>query len=272
MRRNIKIIILAFLLITGIFIYKSPDEAYWLKPDTQKAIRIGRTYAYYLLSGHKKGLLEMSIEPAKTKIEESNFHEIAISEMTKQIEKKEYIDIEIIAPLLEERNDENMELIRLVKFESFIVMTFAYKSWNNIVEIPGKGKMFFSVGMRYHTPIDHQIETKIVRKIANLPLLRNFTGRMGTTGQWLVFAYSYKYSLNDYFDWVLKEGEYYSKRKNEEFEELQEPGKLKKHIDKILKELAGSQKSLDFLYAWGSIEVERQIENMESLYNISPYR
>ena len=141
MRRNIKIItILIFLLIIGILIYKSPDEAYWLRENPQDAIKIGRTYAYYLLNSYKQGLLEMSIDPAKTKIENSNFRQIAMVDMHDQIEKKE-IHIETTAPLFTEQKDEDMELITLEKLESFIVMTFAYKSWDKIVEIPDKGKL-----------------------------------------------------------------------------------------------------------------------------------
>jgi hypothetical protein len=107
-RRNTKIIsILIILSAVGVFIYKSPDEAYWLKENHQDAIKIGRTYSYYLLNGYKQGLLKMSIDPAKTKIEKSNFHQIAISEIHDLIEKKK-IHIEITAPLFAEQRDEDM--------------------------------------------------------------------------------------------------------------------------------------------------------------------
>lgn len=265
MRRNTKIISLLIVLsLIGIFIYKSPDEAYWFKENPQDAIKIGRTYAYYLLNSYKQGLLKMSIDPAKTKIEKSNFHQIAISEIRDLTEKKKII-AEITAPLLAEQGDEDMELIILEKLESFIVMTFAYKSWEKIVEIPGKGKMLFSVGVRYYNPIDNRIALKLVRKIANLPLLRNFTGRMGTTGRWVVIDYNYKYNLNDYFDWVLKEGDNYSQKKLNESEELMRQLNSKELLEKFRKELT---RGLDFLYGWGSATVENQIEYIEELYRV----
>lgn len=176
----------------------------------------------------------MSIDPAKTKIENSNFRQISIMDMHDQIEKKE-IHSETIAPLFTEHKDEDMELITLEKHESFIVMTFAYKSWDKIVEIPDKDKLFFSIGVRYYNPIDHRIAHRLVRKIANLPLLRNFTGRMGTTGRWVVFDYRYKYNLNDYLDRVLKEGENYSQKQLKESEEFMQQLNSEKSFKKYSK-------------------------------------
>lgn len=269
MRRNTKfVIILIALSIIGILIYQSPDEAYWLKENPQDAIGIGRTYAYYMLISHKEGLLEMSIDPAKTKIEKSNFNQIALSEIYDQIEKNK-IHIEVAAPLITEQKDEDMELITLEQLDSFIAMTFAYKSWDKIVEIPAKGKLLFSVGMRYYNPIDHRIVPKLVRKIANLPLLRNFTGRMGTTGRWVVFDYSYKYNLNDYFDWVLKEGENYRQKQLKESEEFMQQLNREKSFGKFNKERDASvDRGLDFLYEWGSMAVEKQIGRIERLYKV----
>ncbi len=56
MNRSTKIVILLIVLsIIGILIYRSPDEAYWLKENTQDAIRTGGTYAIYLLNSYKHG-------------------------------------------------------------------------------------------------------------------------------------------------------------------------------------------------------------------------
>lgn len=269
MKKNTKIIIILILivfLVLGILIYRSPDEAYWLKENPQNAIEIGRTYAYYLLKSNDKGLLKMSVDPAKAKIENSNFSQIAWIDMHNQLEKKK-LPIKITAPLLTEHKDEDMELIALEKLESFIVITFAYKSWDEIVEIPDKGKMFFSVALRYYNPIDDRLVTKLVRKIANLPLLRNLTGRLGTTGRWVVFDYNYKYNLNDYFDWVLKEGENYTREQTKEYKEFIGDLESKESSEKFFKELEeSSARSVDFLYEWGSTAVEDQIDQIERLY------
>ena len=129
--------------------------------------------------------------------------------------------------------------------------------------------MLFSVGVRYYNSIDHQIAPKLVRKIANLLLIRNFTGRMGTTGRWVVFDYSYKYNLNHYFDWVLKEGENYSQKQLKESDEFMQQLNSEKSFEKFSKELDESvDRGLDFLYEWGSMAVEKQIERIERLYKV----
>jgi hypothetical protein len=268
MKNPVKIVIILIVILgIGILIYRSPDEAYWLKENPQNAIEIGRAYAYYLLNSYKQGLLKMSVDPAKAKIENSNFRQIAMMDMYDQLEKKK-MPVDITAPLITEQKDEDMELIALEKFESFIVMTFAYKSWDKIVQIPDKGKMLFSVAVRYHNPIDNRLVTKLVRKIANLPLLRNLTGRIGTTGRWVVFDYNYKYNLNDYFDWVLKEGENYDREQLKESEEfmryLENKESFEKFSKKELEEFIA--RGLDFLYEWGSMAVEKQIDRIERFY------
>lgn len=258
MRRNTEIIIILIVLSAiGVFIYKSPDEAYRLKENPQDAIETGRAYSYYLLNNNKEMLLIMSANPAKAKIENLN---VQSRVMYSQLEEK-HIHIDIIAPLFAEQKDEDMELITLENLQSFIVMTFAYKNGDKIVEIPGKGKMLFSVAVRYYKSIDDRLVPKLVRKIANLPLLHNFTGRIGTTGRWVVFDYNYKYNLNDYFDWVLKEGENYSQKQLKESEEFLEQLSSKEFDESV-------DRGLDFLYEWGSMAVEKQIKRIERVYKV----
>jgi len=131
--------------------------------------------------------------------------------------------------------------------------------------------MLFSVGVRYYNPIDNRIALKLVRKIANLPLLRNFTGRMGTTGRWVVIDYNYKFNLNDYFDWVLKKGDNYSQKILKQSEEFmgQPLFTSKESFEKFRKELLASvDRGLDFLYEWSSMTVEKQIARIEGLYKV----
>ncbi len=272
MKKSVKtIIILIIILVLGILIYRSPDEAYWLwlKENPQDAIEIGRTYAYYLLNSHKEGLLKMSVNPAKAKIENSNFRRIALVDMHNQLEKKQIL-MDITDPFFASESNQEMELITLEKLRTFIVMTFAYKCWDKIVEIPDKGKLLFSVAVRYHNPRDNRLVPKLIRKVANLPLLRNFTGRMGTTRRWVVFDYNYRYNFNDYFEWVLKEGESYSQKQlegSEEFmKQLASVESLEKY-KKFIKEIEEStHRMIYFLYEWGSIAVGKQIYHMDRLY------
>jgi len=279
MRRNTKIIIILIVLsVIGIFIYKSPDEAYWLKEDLKDAIEIGRTYAWNLFQGYKQGLLRVSIDPAKTKIEKLNLREISDLEIHEQLrkvqldpeslfEKKQLGKYGIVSPLFSE--SKMMELIILEKVENFVVMTFGYEDYNEgLVGIPEKGKMLFSVAVRYYQPIDKRFVNRIVRKILNVPLLRNFTGKMGTTGHWVVFDYNYKYNRTDYLYWVLMEGENLSKKYDKELEEVLAKIKDKESSEKRMTEIKESaDRGLNFLYKWGSKAVEEQTEHIEGLYN-----
>jgi len=277
-RKNTKIVlILIALLVIGILIYQSPDEAYWLKEDSRDAFEIAKTYAWYLFYGSKQGLLKVSIDPAKTKIEKSNIQEISDSKVHEQLRKirldpesllknQELGKIKIVSPLLAEGN--SMELVILERMENFIVMTFGYEDNDRIVEIPGKGKMLFSVGVRYYKPIDKRIVYRIIRKVANIPLLRNFTGKMGTTGGWVVFDYNYKYNRADYLSWVLIEGENLSKNHDRKLEEFLAKSRDKESLEKWKREIEDrADRSLNFLYEWGSMAVEEQIERIENLHS-----
>ena len=267
MKKGIVIsIILIISLALGILIYKSPHKAYWLQVNPQDAIKIGRLYAFYLLNGNKQELLKMSFNQAKEKIEKSNIKEFFCDATTfSRLEEEKKIPSYILYPLYPEQKD--MELVALESLESFIVMTFAYKSLDEIVKIPEKGRMLFSVGVRYYEPTDNRLVPKLIRKIANLPLLRNFTGNIGTTGRWVVFDFNYKYNLNNYFDWTLKEKENISqenKKKAEEFaRQLKNKETSKKFMEKISE---SSNMGLAFLYEWGGMTVESQIEHLEKLY------
>jgi len=276
MKKNAEIIgILIALLVIGILIYQSPDEAYWLEEDSKDAIDIGRTYALYLFRGCKQELLKVSVDPAKTKIEKSYFQELAFSEIDEKLrkirldtetlsEKKQLGKYGIVAPLFPK--DKSMKPIIFERRNNFIVLTFSYEDNDRIVEIPEKGKMLFSVGIRYYQPIDNRFAHRIVRKIANIPWLRNFTGKMGTTGRWVLFDYKYKNNLTDYLNWVLKEGENLSKKYNKELEEFQAMIKDKESYGKWRREIEDrADRSLNFNYEWGSMAVEEQIERIESL-------
>ena len=253
-------IFLVFVVLLGILIYKSPDEAYWLEIDTKDAIEVARTFAFNLFYGDKQALLKMSIDPAQSKIENSNFPKppdsyFEIFEENSPGTLLFDIDANLFKAFYKpEKKD--MELLKFEKLESFIVMTFGYKGFGGeIVEIPGAGRMLFAVGVRFYKPIDNRILPKLVRKVANLPLLRKFTGRMGTVGRWVVFDYKYTYNLRDYIDWVKEKGAEYTRKQVAEAPQI--------NLEEIEKEI---ERQLDFLYTWGSIAVENQINSMEKLY------
>jgi hypothetical protein len=253
-----KLIVIAIIIIgLGLLIYRSSDEAYQLKENTQEAIKIGRKYAYFLFLSEKEGLSNISIEPARSKIASADFQQMAMSEIFDHLDKNK-IPFSLQIPLLAEKED--LRLIAFEKLDSFVVMTFALKGdGDQITEISNKGKMLYSVAIRYYRPVDDRFLSKLKRKIANLPLLRDFIGHLGTTGRWVVFDYNYTYSRNDYFKWLLNE-----RKSDIEFKKQLES---KEFIEKLYKELLESaNKHLDFLYEWGSLTVKEQIKRIEQLY------
>jgi hypothetical protein len=182
-------------------------------------------------------------------------------------EKMPYNYVSPLTPILfaNKENEVDLELMLFERCEIFAVMTFAYKSLESIVEIPEKGKMLFSIATRYYNPEDTKLFGKLIRKIANLPLLNKILGRFGTTGKWVVFDYNYKYNLNDYLEWINGEGQDRIaewKKSNDLIIQLKNKHGWERFW-KSTSERAG--RGLAFLYEWGSIRVGRQIELIEEL-------
>jgi hypothetical protein len=258
-----KIAVILAGLILVVLVYSSPDESYWYKEKPLEAIELGRRFAYYLFLGYKQGLLKMSIPPAESRIKNSEWKELSFVNIDQQLEnKRKNIHFSITAPLFSP-DFEDIKLMVLERYESFIAITFAYEDYlGKIVEIPEKGKLLFSTVVRYYNPIDERIAPKLLRKIANLPILRYVTGKLGTTGRWVVIDYSYKFNQSDYLDWVLKSGEEYTEilsKKSDEF------------LDKVVDDASFDKldesvdTSLSFLYQWGDIAIIKQMERIEKL-------
>jgi len=204
-RKHIIIILVTWAIIVLISI--SPDDSN--KMNQKDAIELCRNYAHdLLLSRGKNNLLKLSLGAAYNKIKEANFKEYYFdaTELKNDMDiKNRYPTIYYLSPLIEENK---YKALRLVSFEEldeiYMVMTFAYYIDNEIVEIHTKGMMIFTIGVRYYAPIDKNIARKIIRKIANLPLMRLFTGYIGTTGRWRVINFKYNCNLNDYDVWLKK--------------------------------------------------------------------
>ncbi len=107
-----------------------------------------------------------------------------------------------------------------------------------------------------------------MRKVANLPVLRGFTGYSKAEGIWMVFDFKYTYNRNDYYNWILKEGEnYYSTeldRVQNEWEEWRQelhnnPDKFWDSINRV------ADKSVSFLYDWANQTMELQIKDIQKM-------
>lgn len=255
-----KIVIIIAVLTLLVLVFVSPDESYWYKEKPLEAIELGRKFSYRLFLGYKQGLLEISFPPAEQKIKDSEWKELSFMDIDRQLENKhKNIHFSITAPLFSP-DIEDIKLLALERHESFFAMTFTYEDYlGKIVEIPEKGKLLFSVVVRYYQPIDDRIMPKLLRKIANLSLLRYVTGKLGTTGRWVVVDYSYKFNQSDYLNWVLKSGEEYteilSKKTDEFLNDDSSFNKLDESVDT----------SLSFDYEWGNIAITKQMERIEKL-------
>jgi len=259
--------------VIGFLIYQSPDESHWHEANLQDAITTGQDYAWNLLQGNKQQLLKISVEPAKGKVQSSDYRIVADSEITEQLSKKDF-DLEslyekhelgkyeFIAPLFAEIND--MELVALDRKDDFIAMTFYLKTIYGIVEIPGRGKMLFSVGVRYYKPVDTRIIGKLIRKVANAPLLRGFMAKMGTTGHWVIFDYHYNYDKRDYLKWILDQSDYLNKQYDKNIQNSLVTFKNKVLFNKCGKDIeTDARENLNLLYKWGFDAMKKQIEYVE---------
>lgn len=181
------------------------------------ALARAREAAWYLYLGQERHLLHLSIEPASTKIKESNFRELSQQEAYEQLKpvrkrlahKHEVIYLALTKPITIPEPDD-LELIALDRIDSFVVMTFSSMGREaEILEIPGKGKLFISVGVRYSEPDDDRFLPKLMRKVANLWIIRGLPGMsaLGTTGHWRLFDYRLPYYLTDYHEWFLAHAE-----------------------------------------------------------------
>ncbi len=266
------IVILFIFLIIGGLVYISPDDVYLPPKNTEDAIEAGRFFAHNLLMSREDNLLKMEIsgDPATTKLKNSiTYHAPIIWGVDIASLREKGISNDIIFPAYTNENREDMELVMLEKFHSFIVTTFAYKSSGEIVEIPNEGKMFFTVSIIYtEPPLDNRILPKLKRKIINIPSMFDLTQGVGQTGEWLIFDYDHKYNMNNYRSWVLEGGENYSKiRQGETTEFLEQMRNDENFGSNFLEELREkSSERTTMMLVWIEMATERQIDYIEKLY------
>lgn len=265
------IVLIIIIVILGILIALSPDENYIYQENPQlcveEAIKKARRFVYYYLWGLKGNLIKLSMEPALTKIRNTNFTSLTPTEWAsrRQKLKDKKIHFDIYAPISEPKKN-NIVLIALEKIEDFIVMTFVYQNGDLIVEIPKKGKMFFSIAVRQIEPLDDRLPSKILRKIANLPILNIFMREKGTQQRLVIIDYKYNYDLHDYYKWALIEGKKYSEELRKSAIEIKKLTDMK-YFKKLTEEIGRySMIHLDFLYMWASKTLKDQPNRIEKAY------
>ena len=230
---------------------------------------MGRAYAFGILTNtddfNGKG---DSVEPARTKIINYDFTKEPFFTALEYIEKKHRLG-PIPSMFYPEQKD--LKLVALERLDDFIVMTFAYmqRYENKIAEIPGKGKMVFSIVVGYDRHIEKKTllrnTEKLIRKIANLPLIRSFSGYAKAEGRWLVIDFQYTYNQNDYYKWFVREEENYQlsliKRVEQDrkvFEEWAKKPQLIKEESENYGKIVDS-----FLFDWVNLTMESQFKNIQ---------
>ena len=272
MRRRKKLLvfgIIVIVLVLGFLIYRSPDNEYRLQENTAEAIEIGRIYSFGLFANAEQPGMRIlwSIEPAPIKLKNYDFKQAqSLSSIFEHGEKNKG---RLYSLWSAER--EEMELVALERLGSTLVMTFAYMPFNEkkIAEIPGKGKILFAIAAHYFDPEEDKLffkyTDKLLRKIANLPILQEFTGYSKAKGIWKVFDFKYTYNRNDYYNWILKEGENYHihdvQNANKEWEEWR-----KKPIREFMEYVnRTAEEMVDFSYTWANQTMDSQIKNIQEI-------
>lgn len=249
------------LLIIGFAWAPDENQYHWINNVPESSINAGKEYAYCLLIGNKRKLIEMSAEPAKSRILNSKLSNILL----------ELTDLER-SPLPTGIHFTDMTLIAWERLGSFVVMTFAYKDYyDSVVAFPEKGKMFFTVTVRYYQPTGSRLLSKAVRKLANIPIINMFTNESGTMGRWLAVDYNYNYNLRDYYDWAMK----VEKMKEGTNQQDKEGHKVKldqAFVNKvILNYNQYSKLKHDELFEWGIKTSRMQFERIEMSYRYIEY-
>ncbi len=306
-RKHIKCLaVSAILLLSIMYYFASDDNNYWLKDVPKSSTKTGRSYAYALFTGDENTLLSMSLDPAKEKISKLTAKSINILFSKKSDrERHDLLDkFPALYPILsEEIKPGNLELISWERLGSFAVMTFAYKDSNiplsnKPVEIPGKGKMLVTIVARHYQPADQRLLPIMIRKMSNI-FNNLYALESGTKGRWMVIDFKYNFSLNDYYEWVVKEGDTvaqqqaakryesharllrFIEQREEKYVKQSKPPVKEQEVfaESLIKSMSDYRQlaltNLNVLYSWGSIAGEHQYNRVEDTYRtfeISDFR
>ena len=234
--------LMIFIPITfiGTIIHFLPDENY-RRPGEGEIIRdvvpLGRKFALALLFGDKHKMKKLSCECLMGKIEKSNIKNYYLEYCTSPSVKnnvenwrseysirrflrystfdvktssKDYFysqEVETFIEILDIDVKKKMKLITLENKDDFVTITFVYvidnDGYYDIIELPERGKMIFTVTFAYLPGDRNSFIWRLVRKISNIPLLNLILGKWGTSYCWLCIDYQYNYNLYDYYEWII---------------------------------------------------------------------
>ena len=256
-KRAVLVIITAIL---AVLIYLSPQDP-WVEPNILDAIRVGRLAAIYMFEGNP-ALESLASEWGKEKLEGTGFQDLAQGEMFYKLKDKFLLSY--IMNLLIWTQSDDFKLVALVRKDNVAIITFGIEDdFKGVVEIPGLGKALFSLALRFSYDADRAWYGKLGRKIANLPVIlgKDTPLWFGTTARWRLLDYALNLTQADVFEWAMKEGEAFSRKKAEETE-IWGKGLSFEYVEALWREV-DAEIVLDNL--WATEQARQQLANAEQL-------
>lgn len=250
---------LIVILVFGISLHLSKEDNFQYRYNWRYAINIGHEYAYSLFMGNKRALRRNSLIP-QSKINEIYEHP-AINNLSirmhvinmLQADKPVYERSRPLGEILHLEKEDLVPTKYEYKNNLILVTTFEPKVNDIDIKIPEKGKLRFSLAMRYYESTDQSPWRVIIRKAANLPIINLLFSDLGTAGNWYIYDYHYHFNQDEYLAWFIKDGNKILEKENEdntkELMELLNSWKTKEGRELFDKKIDdGLSKSLE----WGS--------------------
>jgi hypothetical protein len=165
----------------------------------------GRHAAFFILTGRPEQAAVRSSwsYPASEKVK--NLREFYLLPSKLEALTGE-VGIQATAPLLPEI--ENLKPVALDTWENAAIITYKYEMFDEPVVIDGKGPLLIAVSLRYGGLFEKTWLEKMRDNIfpSSWVLRSQWLMNIGKRkGHWTVFDFAFTGTLNEYFDWILKD-------------------------------------------------------------------
>jgi hypothetical protein len=261
MRRKLALFVILAVITSVLFIHFNQCDSECRRPRISDAVEDGRQAAFLILAGRPdRSAIESSWSyPAAEKVK--NLQGFYLPPSNLEVLMRE-VGVRAVAPLLPEI--ENLEPVALDTWENAATITYKYESFDEPVEIAGKGPLLIAVSLRYAIPSDGSWLEKMRDHlphswVVNSRWLMNL-GRK--KGHWSVFDFAFTGTLNEYFEWILKDKDELvrSNRPRSSSEAAADAAEFVKELSpERFDPIAVAQADIDFTAKWSQ---ERSIYQM----------
>lgn len=204
MRRNLALFVILALMASILVIHFNQCDSECRRPRISDAVENGRQAAFLILTGRPdRSAIESSWSyPAAEKVKSLQEFYLLPSKLGALSRE---VGVQTVAPLLPEI--ENLEPVALDTWENAATITYKYELFDEPVEIAGKGPILIAVSLRYAIPAEGSWLEKMrdhlpTSWVVNSRWLMNLGRRKG---RWSVFDFSFTGTLNEYYEWILKD-------------------------------------------------------------------